>query len=933
MQVSTLKWVLKGGVLFYLLASQPTAAQIVPDTTLPNNSIVPPNCTSCDITGGTTVGNNLFHSFEQFSIPTNGTAFFNNAVNIQNIISRVTGGSISNIDGLIRAYGAANVFLLNPNGIIFGPNASLNIGGSFLATTADSINFADGIKFSTVNPQTPPLLTVNVPIGLQFGQAAREIRNEGRLGVTAGKTLALIGGQISLTGGRLRAPGGRIELGSVAANNLVSLTSTNQNWVLGYEGIQNFQDISLSQGAFVTTTGNRGGDIQIQGKRVTLSEGSQVSSVSQTEGQAANLTVRASEVVELAGTDSELSPSGLFNEVEQEATGEGGTLTIETGRLLVRDGAQVSSTTYGAGRGVDLIVRASELVELVGTAPDRAFSSGLFAQLEEGATGEGGNLTIDTRRLIVQDGAQVSSATFGQNRAGDISVRASQSVELIGSAVNLLNQDIISSGLFAQVEEEATGNAGNLVLETGQLTVLGGAQVSTSTRSAGSGGTLTIKADSINLSGASPEATRNIGRSGIFVSAEQGATGNAGELNITTGQLTVENRAEISANNSGPGNGGTATINARQLIVRDGGEVRARSFAQGPGGNLIINAAESVEVGGSGTIGSETFPSALSTSAETSAFGKAGNLRITTNDLKVQDGAEVTVSSQGTGQAGNLEITSRSIKLDNQGKLIGETASADGGNITLNLRDLLQLRRNSQISTNAGTEQQGGNGGNITINVPNGFIVTVPNENSDITANAFSGSGGKITINSLDNFGIQQRSREDLVRELQTNDPDLLKPERLRTNDITAFSLTSPTLEGQVIINTPDVDPSKGFVELPTVLADTLELIADTNCAAVASTDADTEKSKFTITGRGGLPPSPNEPLSTDVVWSDTRIPTISKEQRSETPAVKPPSKVETLKVVPATGWVFNGKGQVTLISHASNANSVGTTPAACPKQ
>lgn len=173
-------WILTGGFLSAWLCAAPIAAQVVPDSTLPagERSQVTGNA-NVQIDGGARRGGNLFHSFSQFSVPTGGSAYFNNAADVQNIFSRVTGGSVSTIDGVLRANGTANLFLLNPNGILFGPNASLNIGGSFVATTANSINFADGFQYSATSPQVAPLLTVSVPIGLQMGQNPGNIRVQG----------------------------------------------------------------------------------------------------------------------------------------------------------------------------------------------------------------------------------------------------------------------------------------------------------------------------------------------------------------------------------------------------------------------------------------------------------------------------------------------------------------------------------------------------------------------------------------------------------------------------------------------------------------------------------------------------------------------------------------------------------------------------------
>ncbi|NMG09240.1 filamentous hemagglutinin N-terminal domain-containing protein [Brasilonema sp. UFV-L1] len=1025
----------------FSLAANSASAQITEDATLPNNSTVTINGNTFNIDGGTQAGRNLFHSFQQFSVPTNGTASFNNNdVNIQNIFSRVTGGSVSNIDGIIKALGTANLFLINPNGIIFGPNASLNVGGSFVGTTANAIQFGNQGFFSASEPNNPALLTVN-PSALFFNQiAAASIKNnsvapagkdpEGvdarGLRVPDGKSLLLVGGNVNMDGGQLNAYGGRVELGGLAASGNVVLNVDGNKLSLDFPASSTRADIFLTNGAAVFVEAGGRGDIAVYARNLEVREGSVLSAgIGQDLG---NAGAKAGDIALNATGDIKIDGSGILNNVQQQATGNGGNIDINAASFSLTNGAQLQASTFGQGNAGNVTVNAKDAVSLAG-------NTYIFSTVEAGGVGKGGNIDIKAATLSLKDGAQLQTLTrgasatqpAGRGDAGDVKVNVTGAVDIAGRGT-------FPSKIVSQVETGTQGNGGNITIDSGSFSLRDGAQVDASTYRQGNAGNVTVNAtDAVSLAG----------NAAIFSTVEAGGVGKGGNIDINAASLSLTNGAQLQASTVGQGNAGNVTVNAKDAVslageqtaifsrveaggVGNGGNIEinaasfsltngagltASTFGQGNAGNVTVNAKDAVslagntyifstvEAGGVGKGGNidikaatlslkdgaqlqtltrgasdplpagrgdagnvkvtvtgavdiagekNGFPSVIASLVQTRTEGNGGNITINSGSFSLRDGAELTASTYGqgdagtikinaaanvtisgkssnfnsglyvnsqspTGTAGDIIVTSPRVTLDNSGTLNAQSATGNGGNINLQ-SDLLLLRRGAQITTTAGTAQAGGNGGNITINTPNGFIVSVPNKNSDITANAFNGSGGVIQIKALSIYNFTQRSLSDLENLLGTKDPTKLDTQQLETNDITAISLTSPALSGQVNIIT-SFDPNRGLVELPAYVFDPSNQIAQ-GCAAFDQPNA----SDFQVTGRGGLPPSPDEPLSSDAVWEDTRLgATTPQRLDSKTTATKPKSESDTVEIIPATGWVFNGKGEVTLVSQTPN--------------
>lgn len=748
----------------------PTFAQVQPDTTLSAPSVVNTVGTTQEITGGTMRGNQLFHSFKAFSIPTGTIAYFNQPSSIETIFARITGNSVSTIDGLMRANGTANLFLINPNGILFGANAQLEIGGSFLATTGDRILFADNTFYSASNPQ-PPLLTISAPVGVQFGAQAQLITMQSTgFQVAAGKTLALIGGAITVQGGALFAPAGQIELGSVAPGSQVLVSPTRSELAVQYAGATGFQDIQISQISTIDTSGNGGGSIQIQGRQVSVLEGSTLYAINYGTELGRGITLRASERLDLSGTDPDYGYINSSAYAGTRSSGRGGDVLVETPYLRLSGGGQLGTGAFGTGDSGNVTIHANTIEAIGGAAPYFIFPSGIYTTAQSQATGRGGNLTILAQRLRLSDGAEVSTATKGRGTAGNLTVQARE-IDLSGSLGNAEFPDIAPTFLITEVTRGASGQGGNLNLTVDRLSLQAGALISARTFGSGNAGTLSIQAtDTIDVAGTSPYSRI---MSSILAGVESGASGN----------------------------GNTLSIAARYLNLIDGGQISTSTFGTGSAGKIDI-LARSLSLSG-------TTPDGHSSriAATTSTSGNGGEVSIRAKTLTLQNQAQITVSSSASGNAGNLNISANSLRLSDHSSLRAETNAGDQGNIRIDA-DTIGLNRNSLISANA---QGTATGGNITLNA----IALIARGNSDITANSVSSFGGSIWVNVKSILGAEVRPA--------------LSPE----SDITASSQRGAAFNGTVKIAGLSVDPRQGLTEMTTTLIDpNLQVTAACNLTA-----------------------------------------------------------------------------------------------------
>ncbi len=784
--------------LFLLIIPLSTLAQITTDGSLgsranlqgPNYQIGP------DL--GQQHGRNLFHSFQDFNLQSYESATFSGQNSVQNVISRVTGGNPSSIDGLIRStMPNADMYLLNPSGIMFGPNAQLDVQGSFHASTADYLGLKDGGRFDARN-QSESLLTL-APVEsfgfLDNSHGSIQVNGGGILNksetprallqVPDDKSLSLIGGSIDINNGRffesitvdkqgnkltlvtrlpaLSAPSGQINLASVAASGelrlgegfmeVSSLTQfaeihlSNQS-VIAVSGEGNGQVFIRGQDVFLNnsaieakTLGDKNGAlVEIQARKLSLSHKSQIDARTEGKGTTILVKIQANDSVNL----SDGSNINMNTYDTNEGAGDAGSVLIEALNISFIEDSGISNSTLGKGNAGDVMIHAGERFSI------EKNSSIYISPFSASTGGNGGRLLIKAEEVLVAEGSYLSGTTFGPGKGGQITILANGKVTL--SEANTFG---LVSGIFSNSNpsKAVANDAGNIILKAKELVIEKGAMISSSTISkpgkiSGQGGNISlqvdgiIKLDGVNLYGENDEGFG----SGIYVRAKGNNTGHAGNIEIE----------------------------AHALSITDGGVIASTTNSDAEGGQIKIQVQGNLSISGDSVAFVLREPAKSQIKFQSNFPDSPEALSIS----GIYGSSESTADNAGI--AGNITLNANAIIIKG-GFISTSTQNAGGGNITINTSNLLYSQK-GKITTSV--HGGSGDGGNITITNPT-FVVL---NQGQIIAQADAGRGGNIRIQS---------------------DPFIKSP----CSQISASSRLG--IDGEVQIESPDVDMNAFMVILP----------------------------------------------------------------------------------------------------------------------
>ncbi|MEO5339127.1 MAG: filamentous hemagglutinin N-terminal domain-containing protein [Magnetococcus sp. MYC-9] len=677
---------------------------------------------------GTLQGGNLFHSFSQFDLVSGEKATFSNSggQTIRNVFSRITGGRGSTIDGTIQSTMAgANLYFMNPKGIVFGPNAALDVSGSFHVTSGDSIQFGGTNRFQADKSQPSTLVAVD-PVAFGFLGAKTEgiTLNNSILRLPAQKDFSIVGGPISMTNSAVVSEGGNIRLISINGAEEVKLDANQAETLpvgaLGtlsigrsknftaWPGHPGWSYFDLEVGS--ATEGMTGGSIFILGKSLNLSRsgigaegggtvGIKVADLVARDGaivSASGLVLDASGNVTIAGINS----SGRSSRLQAEPPGN---ITLNAANLYLQDGGWIGVNTNSSTPGGTLTVNTPGDLIISG---ENGSAYGIQANSMSGQSnaGAGGNIHLNVGNLAIRDGGWISTQTDGPGKGGEIIIKAAKDVKITGTDSDGEPSQIRSTSAG---EMFGAGAGGAIILESADLFLNSGGMITSDTYGPGRGGNISIKSRSMTARDQSAGVAELL--STLSFGTDPGA-GSGGDILLEVNALSLTHNGKIVSNTFGPGKSGNISIISSDIITIDGPSSRIVSVphlyvfrsGEGQGGDITLD-AHSVVLTNGGWISAENGP------------GKGGNIAIKADAITVdgndsQDSAIQTISDAGHG--GDISLNVRSLVLNGGELSLIPSSTGNGGKMAITVGDTLSVTHGGSISASA---FHGGNNGTIAI--------------------------------------------------------------------------------------------------------------------------------------------------------------------------------------------------------------------------
>ena len=870
-----------------------------------------------EITGGTRPGNgmNLFHSFSQFNVGSGDTAQFLNttpSLPTSNILSRVTGGSPSNIFGTIDtlSYPGANLFLMNPAGIVFGPNSTLNVSGSVAFTTADYLRLADNGSTTGIfhaNARETSLLTSTPVVAFGFlGMNPEAIEVKGsKLALKSDQSISLVGGNITMESGTLVA-GNQVYMAGVASPGEILTGTLASAANINGQSPGAFGNVQISQGSNIDTSDSGGGTIRIRGGHLVIA-GSDIFAKTGDISFDANAiqitnfthiatftdtTTKAGNIRFEASKDIEIGSAVQIESLATIAPGDAGNITFRSGQgnINFTNGATVTSQAFDGGRDTGSIEIDAQHGDIHLDNSSRAF----LAVSEN--TGKMGGIRISANNVDMRQKARIDIDNGSTHVAAAIEIFARGLLRLTGKS---------------EIETTATGNkanvAANVILKAQEIRIEEGSKLSADTEvsSSGAGGNLIIQgllgpADSVRIDGPGSGiflGTQGVGpggtidlstrllllhNGGVISAATSGVAPSAtgGSITVTaTDQLTLSSNASITASTSGPGNAGNILVKANDIAVSGGSNITASSTGpgnagtvtiqglQGPASSLLINgvnsgvftktndtgaggdikiSSNSVRMQDEGRISGET--------SGTAATATGGRVGVEGDRIRIESGALVTSSSAGAGSGGNITLAAREsvTVLDGASVSASSTGTGAAGNIEIDAGKQLDVQRGSIT-----TQSNELNGGNINIRAID--LLRVVDGKISTSALNGGGNGGTITIDPkvvlLQNSDILAQANRGTGGDISITTPVFIADQSSRVDASTPFGLN-----GRITIQSPTSNLSGTVGQLVSKTSPP-QVLLQNRCVALAGG----EQSTFILTGRDALPGEPIGWLSSPV--------------------------------------------------------------------